>query len=212
VLEDCSLAILAGGMGSRFGGSDKQGALIQGVPLGRRVALNALTSGLPVTLVGLQRDIYHGLPLRFIHDIVPGYGPLSGLHAALVYSTTPWVFLLACDMPYFDLHWLSYLSSLVDSPDDLALSLAILAQRESYVEPFQGLYSRSLITGLERKMDNSGVTGEKLSFSGLLGDLPHTRVPEAVARRFSPDWSLFLSINDVSALEAFQGGLTGEAL
>ena len=205
MLQELSLAILAGGLGKRFGGSDKQAAPVKGVPLGRRVALNALGSDLPVYLVGPDRHIYDGLPLRFVRDTLPGFGPLSGLHAALCSATTPWVYLLACDMPFFDKDWLNYLFSLLDTPvvEGSATCLAILAEKESYIEPFQGLYSRLLIPELERKMDNAGIAGEKLSFSKLLKDLPYRTVPEAVARRFSPDWSLFSSINDPAALKTF---------
>ena len=203
MLQGLSLAILAGGLGKRFGASDKQAALVKGVPLGRRVAFNALASNLPVYLVGPDRDIYDGLPLCFVRDIVPGFGPLSGLHAALCSATTPWVYLLACDMPFFDKDWLNYLFSLLDTPivGGSAPCFAVLAEKGSYIEPFQGLYSRLLIPELKRKMD--GAVGEKLSFSKLLKDLPYKAVPEAVARRFSPDWSLFSSINDPAALKKF---------
>lgn len=203
---DCSLAILAGGMGSRFGGSDKQAAPLDGIPLGRMVAMNALSLGLPVYLIGPRHDIYQDLALRFIRDLVPGFGPLSGLHAALSNAATSWVYLLACDMPCFDKQWFYHLMSLVEEPlnDGPEAFLAVLAQKGSYIEPFQGLYSRRLVPELERKMDCAGAVGKKLSFSRLLEDLPHRVVSEAEARRFSPDWSLFKSINDQTALREFR--------
>ncbi|MDX9827475.1 MAG: molybdenum cofactor guanylyltransferase [Spirochaetia bacterium] len=206
VLQGLSLAILAGGMGRRFGGSDKQAVPLGGVPLGRKVALNALSTELPVYLIGPSRTIYDGLPLRFVRDTVPGFGPLSGLHAALSSAATPWLYLLACDMPFFNKNWLHYLSCLLEdsSAEEASAPLAILARRGKYIEPFQGLYSRFLIPELERKMDSASAAGAKLSFSRLLDDLPHRIVPEAVARNFSPDWSLFKSINDPSALREFQ--------
>ncbi len=208
-----SLAILTGGMGRRFGGSDKQAAMAGGMALGRRVALNALDSRLPVIIVGHRREIYDDLPLRFVRDIVPGFGPLSGLHAALSAISTPWLYLLACDMPFFSIDWLCHLWGLIEGPaaEESAKPLAVLAKKGSYIEPFQGLYSRFLITELEKKMNSASAVGKKLSFSGLLEGIPHKQVPEEAARNFSPDWSLFSSINDPAALElyrvkSFQGG------
>jgi molybdopterin-guanine dinucleotide biosynthesis protein A len=207
MLGQLSLAILAGGMGRRFGGSDKQAATAGGMALGRRVALNALGSSLPVFIVGPRRKIYDGLPLRFVRDIVPGYGPLSGLHAALSAVSTPWLYLLACDMPFFSMDWLCHLAGLIEcqAAEKSAKPLAVLAKKGSYIEPFQGLYSRLLIPELEKKMDSAGVVGKKLSFSGLLEGIPHMLVPEAAARDFSPDWNLFSSINDPDALELYSG-------
>jgi molybdopterin-guanine dinucleotide biosynthesis protein A len=194
-------------MGRRFGGLDKQAATVGGMALGRRVALNALGSSLPVLIVGSRREIYEGLPLRFVHDIVPGFGPLSGLHAALSAISTPWLYLLACDMPYFSMEWLYHLFCLVERPaaEESLEPLAVLAKQGSYIEPFHALYSRLLIPELEKKMRSAGAVGKKLSFAGLLDGLPHVRVSEGVARDFSPDWSLFSSINDPAALKLHRG-------
>jgi len=214
VVLDCSLAILAGGMSSRFDGSDKQTASLHGTPLGRRVALNALSLGVPVILVGPQHDIYEDLPLRFVHDLIPGFGPLSGLHAALFGASSSWVFLLACDMPYFNRDWVYYLNELAQKPvtGDSPATLAVLAQKGSYIEPFQGLYSRLLIPELEQKMNRAGAAGIRLSFSRLLDGLPHRIVPEATARRFSPGWNLFKSINDKPALREYLRDQNGKTL
>jgi len=36
----------------------------------------------------------------FVFDLVEGRGPLGGIHAALSYAQTPWIFVMACDCPF----------------------------------------------------------------------------------------------------------------
>ena len=36
----------------------------------------------------------------FVFDLIEGRGPLGGLHTALAYAQTPWIFMLACDYPF----------------------------------------------------------------------------------------------------------------
>lgn len=201
-----AVAILSGGQSRRFGGRDKQTLPFHGIALGRRAALNVLGIGLPVMIIGPQLHIYKGLDLEFAQDVMPGYGPLSGLHAALSKTSASWLYLLACDMPYFHQGWFSYLKEQAGekTPGGLEPPLAILAEKSGYLEPFHGLYSRNILPDLEKKMEKKAGEGKKLSFFGLLEDLLHRCIPEYVARRFSPDWELFTSINDPDTLESKQ--------
>jgi molybdenum cofactor guanylyltransferase len=49
------------------------------------------------------------LDAPFIFDMVEGRGPLGGLHAALSYAQTEWIFLLACDYPFISPDLLRFL-------------------------------------------------------------------------------------------------------
>src|SRR5687768_2507869 len=109
IIQRCVLEIdsfiLIGGRSSRFG-ADKRFAKLEGRTLAER-ALDAVRKGLPesrITMVagtpaefGIQA-IVAGVP--FIHDLYENRGPLGGLHAALAYARTEWIFLLACDYPF----------------------------------------------------------------------------------------------------------------
>ncbi len=202
-VKTVTIAILAGGKSSRFGGTDKQEIPLNGEAMGRQVARNALATGRAVTVVGRNRKPYEGLPVAFTEDLIPGFGPLSGLHAALSRSETEWLYLLACDMPVFSREWLSYLLGCAGTGSGSGTPQAVVAQSGRYIEPFQGLYSRRLLGRLEDIFaESSGFPGH-FSFARLIKEAPHHIVPEDVARGFSPDWRLFCSINSQEDLGKF---------
>ncbi len=200
-----TVALLAGGKSSRFGGIDKQEILLNGEKLGRIAAMNALSAGGDVIVVGKNRRPYDALPLSFVEDIVAGFGPLSGLHSALSAARTDWVYLIACDMPFFDVSWLDYLLSCAERSE--ALSLA--ARLGRHIEPFQALYSRRLVRPLDKIFEERGEPQRSFSFARLIESVPHHLVPENIARTYSPDWRLFCSINapeDLATLRSLPKG------
>lgn len=95
--SDLDAVILAGGRGSRLGGISK-GDLVVG---GRRlidVALDAARGA------GANRSLVVGAvaveaPAELIREEPPFGGPAAGLAAALPSVSTPWLLLLACDLP-----------------------------------------------------------------------------------------------------------------
>src|SRR5438552_1000073 len=126
-MSHMSVAILAGGRATRFGGRDKSTLVVGGRSiLDRQLAeLSSLTDD--VMIVGdspdgarafstsareederatadapkrLRREGGQASRVRTIRDIVPGCGPLGGLHAALTAAREDAVFVVACDMPY----------------------------------------------------------------------------------------------------------------
>src|SRR5262245_29629765 len=92
-----SAAILAGGRASRFGGRDKSTLVIDG----RTILDRQLTELRPLTTDILIVGGRHAPPpARLVRDLVPGGGPLGGLHAALADSHGDATIVIACDMPY----------------------------------------------------------------------------------------------------------------
>ncbi len=95
-----SVAVMAGGAGNRFGGRQK--ALI---PWGDGTLLSNLLN----KFSGLTDDLFvisnYPLPEEYgpiptYPDLIPGKGPLSGIHTALSTAKHPFVLVTACDMPF----------------------------------------------------------------------------------------------------------------
>jgi molybdenum cofactor guanylyltransferase len=104
-------AILNGGRATRFGGIDKGNLSVNGqtirerqLDLMRRITDDVMiVGGSPSALnpqwsrsgqSGTARD-----EIRFVPDVMPGLGPLAGLHAALTAARRDLVVVVACDMP-----------------------------------------------------------------------------------------------------------------
>ncbi len=91
--------ILAGGASRRFG-TDKARVAVGGRAMIARVydAVAAVTDEVLVSVREGGAD--YGLAVRVVADAVPGAGPLAGLEAGLRACRTPWLLVVACDMPF----------------------------------------------------------------------------------------------------------------
>ena len=98
-VNDVTALLLAGGKSTRFG-SDKSRFVVGDRPMVRRVfdAVAPLVSEvlLSVRTAGSALD----LPADEVVDQFQDAGPLAGVHAGLARARTPWLLVVACDMPF----------------------------------------------------------------------------------------------------------------
>jgi molybdopterin-guanine dinucleotide biosynthesis protein A len=96
---EVTLAILAGGRARRLGGIPKGLLVRDGQPL--LAHLLALAPRFADTLlVTSAPGPYQAFGVRSVADVVPGRGAPGGVHAALAHARTPWVLVVAADMPF----------------------------------------------------------------------------------------------------------------
>jgi len=96
-----------------MGGVDKGLQLINGRPMVQHV-LQRLQPQVGKVLINANRhlDEYQRLGLPVCVDIVSGYaGPLSGIHAGLMQTSTPYLLSVPCDSPRIPLDLVSRLST-----------------------------------------------------------------------------------------------------
>ena len=96
--EAVSAVILCGGASRRMG-TDKAA-----LPYGESTLLEHIVASIRPGMQSVRLGVgssprYESLGLPLVLDKAPGLGPLAGLEAALETSSTPWVWLVACDLP-----------------------------------------------------------------------------------------------------------------
>jgi molybdopterin-guanine dinucleotide biosynthesis protein A len=219
-----SVAILAGGQATRFGGRDKSMLLVDGRTIrDRQVAeLSSLTDD--ILIVGTRaadgprrlraEGANHGraeagawqssggvppatVVARRIADIVPACGPLGGLHAALTEARGDAVFLVACDMPYVTAPFVDYLFSLACHAD------IVVPQTERGYHPLCAVYTRACLAPVAARLGE-----RRLRMRDLVGEMKARVVTAEDIDRFGDRSLLLANVNtpaEYAGLEALQG-------
>ena len=138
---DVTCAILAGGKSRRMG-RDK--ALI---PVGDRALLSrvyAVAEEVFTDILVLSNLHTHLDKVRapIVKDVIPRQGPMIGIVSALLYARTPYVFVLACDMPFLRKDAIEYVLTAARGED------IVIPKTEKGFEPLHALYNRSCISPL----------------------------------------------------------------
>ena len=178
-----SAAILAGGRATRFGGRDKSALLVDGRTIRERQleAIAPLTDDLQIV----------------VSDIVPGCGPLGGLHAALTRARHDTLFLVACDMPYVSTALIEYLLSLAGGVD------AVVPRSKRGYHPMCAVYTRACLEPAAARLAD-----RRLTMRELLENVRTRAVELEEIRPFGDPEKLLANVNtpaDYAGLEALQG-------
>lgn len=107
MIADCTAVILSGGDSRRMG-QDKANLL-----LGERTLLQSVAATLQsmfAEVIISVRQPRPGIDLLQVCDDPAHSGPLAGLAAGLERATTPWIFAVACDMPFITPAVIEYLA------------------------------------------------------------------------------------------------------
>jgi len=94
--DDVSALILAGGRATRFGGIAKHELVVEGATIFER-QVRVLAPRVAEILVSMPTP--HAR-YRTVTDVQEGIGPLAGIAAGLAACRTPWLLVIAGDMPY----------------------------------------------------------------------------------------------------------------
>jgi molybdopterin-guanine dinucleotide biosynthesis protein A len=182
-------AILAGGQSTRFGGRDKSALLLDG----RAILDHQLAALAPA----VDEVLIVGGPRATIHDIVPGCGPLGGLHAALSAAHGGAVLIVGCDMPYLSTPFLTYLLSFATEAD------IVVPRTERGYHPLCAVYTRACLEPVAARLAD-----RRLKMRELVDSLRTRVVPADEIRQFGDPDRLLANVNtpaDYAGLEALQG-------
>lgn len=132
-----SVAILCGGVSRRFG-SEKALALARERPLCQWI-MDRLVHVTDDLFLQLAPGATVPVDLPSHHDPVPGGGPKSGIHGALLHSRHPRVFVVGSDMPNVDPRLPQMLAACGEAD-------AVVPRWDNgWIEPLCALYSRTAL-------------------------------------------------------------------
>jgi molybdopterin-guanine dinucleotide biosynthesis protein A len=145
---ELSGVVLAGGRSTRMG-RDKARLRVGGRFLWERQARVLAAAGAAHTMVALRAGQRRFSPaLDVVRDTRAGLGPIAGVHAALAACETPWLAVLAVDLPCVEAAWFKRLAR-----ECRAGGGAVGVNRAGFFEPFAAIYPREILDDVERAME-----------------------------------------------------------
>jgi molybdenum cofactor guanylyltransferase len=181
--DGCSAAILAGGRATRFGGRDKSALIVGGRSILERQTTMLSSIAAEVMVI---RD-----------DLVPGCGPLGGLHTALTQARHDVVFVIACDMPFVTAPLVSHLVTLSADAD------IVVPRTDRGYHPLCAVYRRTCLAVVARRLAD-----RRLKMTDMFSDVRVREVSRAELKPFGDDHRLLANVNtpaDFADLETLHG-------
>jgi FdhD protein len=149
-----------------------------------------------VLLVTDTPELFDFLPCRKVPDLIPGMGPLSGIHSGLHHSGVPYIFAVACDMPYLSPALIRHLASLAEGSD------VVIPETGKGLEPLHAIYGKNALQPMEEAL-HAG-KGRIVSF---FDKVRIRKVDRDEVSRFDPEFQSFRNINTPEEYFRFREGL-----
>lgn len=181
--------VLAGGKSSRFG-ENKALVEVAGRPLIERVISALKRSFNEIIIVADDITLFQHLGAKVVSDIIPGQGPLSGIHAGLRNTSNFYNFVVACDMPLLQTELIEYMKKKVNGSDIL------WPRRDDKIEPLHAFYSRNCLEVIERHLK----AGE-LKITDLAKEIKVAFLESEEIYKLDPGGYSFANINTRADLE-----------
>ena len=141
---DCTGVILAGGQNSRLPGKKKTFQKVgDSMILENIYGLFSRLFKEIIIVVNDPQD-FAGLNMTIVTDIIPAKCALAGLHAGLVYASSPYIYATACDTPFVRQSVVEYIVDQMEPGLDV-----IIPKTDDGLEALSAVYSKSCIPLIE---------------------------------------------------------------
>lgn len=180
-----SAIILAGGKSSRMGYNKELIMIDEKKIINHQIETLHKTFD-EIVVVTKNKEFYEDIDCITISDIIEDSGPLGGIHAGLLASTSKYSYVIACDMPIINTNYINLMKKRLYQ-DDIDGCMTLY---ENHIEPFNAFYSGNMIKKIEEYIQGGGY-----SIYSLVKALKFSFIEEKVARRFSPNWDMFINFN-----------------
>ncbi len=126
---------------------DKATVMLDGVALIERVYRVARNVFDSIVIVSSHHDSFEGIDAPIIGDALPLSGSMLGIASALLQTDRPYVFALACDMPFVTEESIQAVIGSIRGED------IIIPRTEGGFEPLHAAYNRSCISYMLRLIE-----------------------------------------------------------
>jgi len=184
--------LLAGGKSRRMG-EDKRYLVVGEQTLLER-SLGVLRSMFHEVLVVIAQDsVPLDIDARVVRDLVPDCGSLGGVYTGLTQATTPYIFAVACDMPFLNQAVITQFTNRRDTAD------IVMARLATRLHPMHALYGKGCLPAMEQM-----IVARQLKIQELVShaSLRVQYVTEADLLSIDPSWRSFYNVNTPEDLEA----------
>jgi molybdopterin-guanine dinucleotide biosynthesis protein A len=186
--------ILAGGLNKRFSGRKK--AFIR---LGEKRILDRIYSVFndlfeEIILVTNDPLEYVEWDLTIVTDLFPKRSSMTGIHAGLFYTKTPYAFVAACDTPFLKRDLIEIVLDAVDPRIDV-----VVPETSKGLEPLCSLYAIECLKPLEQQL-----VRDKFKIDRFLQKVRVKTIPETILRKKDPHLISFFNINTPEDLKQAQ--------
>ena len=147
MIEDCTSIIMAGGESRRMG-QDKANLLLGEQTLLQTV-VGTMEQVFPQVIVSV-RQLRPALSWPQICDNPLHQGPLAGLFAGLTNADTPWIFVVACDMPFITPQLIKCLSRYREGVE------AVVPMVHGYPQPLVAFYAKESLGVVNEILNGNG--------------------------------------------------------
>ncbi len=206
-MTNVTIVINAGGKSTRMG-SDKALLEVGGRPMIEHIIEQTKGLGEQIIITNTPERYAHlGLPT--FGDVLPDKGALGGLYTAIQVAATPYVLVLACDMPFINRPLFEHMISLAPQFDAVVprisppLPAGVSPPGEGgpggvrpEAEPFRAIYSKACLEPILRAFEAG-----KMRVISFFPDMNLRWLDEDEIRRFDPELLTFLNCNTPEELE-----------
>ena len=135
--------ILAGGKSIRMG-KNKAFIEIAGTPIIQKI--QSLFERLfdEIIIVTDQKELFSGFHAKIYADLIPNQGALGGLYTGLFFSSFPFSFCVACDMPFLKDSVIKYLIKNIEDYE------VVVPKTKDGLHPLHAIYSKNCLEPINR--------------------------------------------------------------
>lgn len=144
--NDLSGIILSGGKSIRMG-RNKAFIEIDGKPIIHRIQSLFEKVFNETIIVTNQKELFLSFNSKIYTDLIPQRGVLGGLYTGLFFSSFPYSFCVACDMPLLKEGLINYLIKKIEDYD------VIVPRTKDGLQPLHAIYSKHCLGPIRNIMD-----------------------------------------------------------